>query len=131
MGALPKARWHIGERNLGASVWTRQITDEAGDGGGYYLYDWARNTFEITLTELTHKVSKEERQGPGGKASTYMLVDTITVPADIREQNETGRELYVAQLIHADMIRRFGVITEWIDYDSSGKKVWFHEVVTG
>jgi len=131
MHKYPLGRWSVGEKTVGASVWTRKLDNRAGEGGGYYLYTWERSSLVVTVEELTSAADPERRQFPYGEKSAYTTIDTIAVPADIRDQNETGRELYIGQLIFADMTKRFGPMAEWIDYDGGGKKVWFHEQVTG
>lgn len=129
MSRYPKARWSTGETSMGASVWTRQIPEASG--GGYYLYEWARGAASIAVRELLQAATKEERQWPVGKRSTYAELDHIAVPAevlraDVREQEET-----IARLIYADMQERFEEIQEWITYGSDGQPIWFHETVTG
>lgn len=131
MNKYPKARWSVGEATVGASVWTRKLEDRAGEGGGYYRYTWERSSLVVAVEELTSAAGPERRQFPYGEKSAYTTIDTITVPEDIREQNETGRELYIGQLIFADIRHRFEPVAEWINYGNDGKKIWFHDLVTG
>lgn len=130
MSTYPKARWSVSTASVGASVWTRKLEDRAGEGGGYYLYKWDRTSSVILLEELVSAAGKEARQWPYGERSDYVTVDTIPVTAAMLEQDETGRELYAAQIIHADMMERFGPMAEWIGYGNDGKPVWFHQLVT-
>lgn len=130
MGMYPKARWSVTETTVGASVWARKLDDRAGEGGGYYRYTWDRGSLQIRVEEMLSAAGSAQRQFPYGERSAYQEVGSIDVPADIWEQNETGRELYIGQLIFADMRERFGEIAEWIDYGNDGKKIWFHSTVT-
>ena len=130
MSKYPLARWSVSEEKLGASVWTRKISE--GEGGGYYLYGWKRGTTQITVEELVEGVTKEERQWPVGKRSKYVTVDVIDIPESVRRPNDPhGQESEVAYLMFVDMKLRFGEIAEWILYGNDGKPVWFHHEVTG
>ena len=125
----PMARWSVRDKNVGASVWTREIPNEPGEGGGYYLYTWDRTSRVFAVEELTEMVSK--RDLARGERSKYVTLEEIPVPDAVREADARGQELGIGRLIHADMVKRFGEIKEWITYDSFGNPVWFHDEVTG
>lgn len=127
MTGYPKGRWWVGEKETGASVWTRKLNE--GDGGGYYLYGWERGADVITLKELVEASSREERQWPIGKPSVYAHLADIPVPGPVRTANAHLQELEVARLIFKDMRERFGEFAEWITYDTFGQAVWFHDKV--
>ncbi|MFE0472623.1 hypothetical protein ACFW2V_13510 [Streptomyces sp. NPDC058947] len=129
MSKYPKARWTPGKDKVGASVWTQKVPEEGG--GGYYLYGWERGTGHVVLEELVQASSKEERQWPIGKSSTYAWVGEISVPHSVHDLDWPDQEIEVARLIYMDMRKRFPEIAEWITYDTFGDPVRFHEEVVG
>lgn len=129
MSNYPKARWSPREGKVGASVWTQEVREEGG--GGYYLYGWERGTPRVVLEELVQGVSREERQWPIGKRSTYAWVGEVSVPDSVHDLDWPDQEVAVAKLIYADMRERFGEIAEWNSYDTSGRPVRYHQDVVG
>lgn len=129
MNKYPMARWSVSPGSVGASVWTRKLAE--GEGGGYYLYRWGRNTNTIVVEELVQGTTKDERQWPVNKRSMYVQVGVISAPDGVHELDQRGQEIEVARIVFADMQDRFGEIAEWITYDTFGNPVWFHTEVVG
>ncbi len=128
MSKYPMARWSLSETRVGASVWTRKLG--AGQGGGYYLYEWQRGASALVLRELVEGTTREERQFPVNKRSVYVDLAVIHVSEGIGNGGAESQESGVARLIHTDITERFGPIAEWITYDNSGRPVWFHGMAT-